>query len=122
MVLDNNADKPALAVINDLLHGILKLYLAFFADSRNLASDAILHKLFNGFAKNIGFPDTLAPLATLINIFDQILRLLLRSYDRSNLCFYICFDHMDGRTLGFNLDSVFISLPDHFGLFDLYLI
>ena len=55
--LYDDTHQPALTVIDNFLHGILKLYLAFFADSCNLASDAILYQLLNGFTENISLPD-----------------------------------------------------------------
>ena len=96
-LLYDNTDQTTLAVIDDFLHGILKLYLAFFTDGRYLASDTILHELFNRFPENIGLPDAFTALAAFINILHQILCLLFCSYDRSNFGFYIGFDHMDRR-------------------------
>lgn len=56
----NNAHQPAFAVVDDFLHGILELCLAFLADGGQLASDTVLHQLFYRFSENIGLPDALS--------------------------------------------------------------
>ena len=58
--LYNNAHQPAFAVVDDFLHGILELCLAFLADGGQLASDTVLHQLFYRFSENIGLPDALS--------------------------------------------------------------
>ena len=70
-LLYNNTHHPAFAVVDDFLHGILKLCLAFFADGGNLATDAVLYELFDGFAEDIGLR-CFAALAALANVLDEI--------------------------------------------------
>ena len=71
--LDNNTHHPALAVVNDLLHGVLEFGLAFFADGGDFGADAVLDELFDGFAEDVGFPDAFAALATLADVLDESL-------------------------------------------------
>ena len=80
--LDNNTHHPALAVVNDLLHGVLEFGLAFFADGGDFGADAVLDELFDGFAEDVGFPDAFAALATLADVLDKVVGLLLGAYDR----------------------------------------
>ena len=44
---NNNTHQPALTVIDNLLHGVLKLHLALGTDSGKFALYAILDQLFN---------------------------------------------------------------------------
>ena len=81
-VLNDNADQSALTVVYNFLHGILKLHLTFFANRGDFCTDSILYKLLDGFAKNICLPDTFASFPAFSNILDQILCLLLCSYNR----------------------------------------
>ena len=104
--LDNNTHHPALAVVDDLLHGVLEFGLAFFADGGDFGADAVLDELFDGFAEDVGFPDAFAALSAFADILDQILCLLLSSHDRSDFCFYVSFDHVDRRALGFYPETV----------------
>ena len=119
--LDNNTHHPALAVVNDLLHGVLEFGLAFFADGGDFGADAVLDELFDGFAEDVGFPDAFAALATLADVLDEVVGLLLGAYDRGDLGFDVCLDHVDGRALGLNLYAVFVALADHRRLFQLNL-
>ena len=48
-LLYNNAHHPAFAVVDDFLHGILKLGLTFFTDGGNLAADAVLYEFISLF-------------------------------------------------------------------------
>ena len=95
--LDNNTHHPALAVVDDLLHGVLEFGLAFFADGGDFGADAVLDELFDGFAEDVGFPDAFAALATLADVLDEVVGLLLGAYDRGDLGCDVCHDHvMDG--------------------------
>ena len=53
---DDDAHQPSVAVIDDLLHGILKLHLAFVVDHGDLIAHAVHHQLFDGFSENVGAP------------------------------------------------------------------
>lgn len=108
--LDNNTHHPALAVVNDLLHGVLEFGLAFFADGGDFGADAVLDELFDGFAEDVGFPDAFAALATLADVLDEVVGLLLGAYDRGDLGFDVCLDHVDGRALGADLYAEFVTL------------
>ena len=88
--LDNNTHHPALAVVDDLLHGVLEFGLAFFADGGDFGADAVLDELFDGFAEDVGFPDAFAALATLADVLDEVVGLLLGAYDRGDLGFDVC--------------------------------
>ena len=83
--LDNNTHHPTLAVVDDLLHGVLEFGLAFFADGGDFGADAVLDELFDGFAEDVGFPDAFAALATLADVLDEVVGLLLGAYDRGCL-------------------------------------
>ena len=96
---DNNTYQAAPGIVDDLLHGILQLRLAFLSDGCNLVSDPVLHKLFNRLAENISLPDTLSSVPAFLDIPDQVFRLLLRSHDGRDLRLDICLDHMNGRAL-----------------------
>lgn len=85
--LYDDADHPALAVVNDLLHGVLEFGLTFFADGGDFGADAVLDELFDGFAEDVGFPDAFAALATLADVLDEVVGLLLGAYDRGDLGF-----------------------------------
>ena len=117
--LDNNTHHPALAVVDDLLHGVLEFGLAFFADGGDFGADAVLDELFDGFAEDVGFPDAFAALATLADVLDEVVGLLLGAYDRGDLGFDVCLDHVDGRALGADFYSEFVTLADDGRVFDL---
>ena len=53
----NNAHQSPIAVIDNLLHGILQFHLAFIIHHGNLAADAVLHQFPDGFPENIGLPN-----------------------------------------------------------------
>ena len=88
-ILYNNAHQTAFAVVYDLLHGVLKLYLTFLADHGKLAFDSILNKLFNGFSKNIGLPDAFPSCVAFPNVCDQVFCLLLCSHNWRNLIIWM---------------------------------
>ena len=113
-----NAHQPALAVIDDLLHGVLEFCLAFFADGVQLAADAVLDELLDGFAEDVGLPDALAAVAALTDVLDQVFCLLLGAYDGGNLCLDVRLDHVDGGAFGTDLDAVLVALADDGGVLD----
>ena len=77
--LQNNAYHPAVVVVHNFLHSILQLHLTLVIHHRDLAADAILHQLTDGFSENIGLPGSLLALFALSDVGDQIIRLLLAS-------------------------------------------
>ena len=84
-VLNDNTHHSAPAVVDNFLHGILEFCLAVLGDLGDFAADAVVNELLDGFAENVGIPDSLRALCALFDIGDQILRLLLTSDDRRNL-------------------------------------
>ena len=42
----NNTNHATVAVVDDLLHGILEFQLALFSDGSNFRGDAVIHQLF----------------------------------------------------------------------------
>ena len=54
MSLNDNADHATIAVVDNLLHGILQFHLTFVIDGHNLISHAVGDKVFNGFSKYVG--------------------------------------------------------------------
>ena len=95
--LYNNAHQSTIGIVDDLLHGLLKLYLALFSNLVKLAADTIFHQLFDGLSENIDLPDTFFLSLSILNILNQISGLFLTAYDRCDLCLNICPDHMDRR-------------------------
>lgn len=91
----NNTNHATVAVVDDLLHGILEFQLALFSDGSNFRGDAVIHQLFHSLAEDISLPDTVLRLR-LIDKMDQILSLLFCAHDGSDLCLDICADHMYG--------------------------
>ena len=81
-VLNDNTHHSAPAVVDNFLHGILEFCLAVLGDLGDFAADAVVNELLDGFAENVGIPDSLRALCALFDIGDQILRLLLTSDDR----------------------------------------
>lgn len=55
--LYDNTHQSALAVIDNLLHGILELYLALIPDLYQLGMDPVFHQLSDRFSEYIGLPD-----------------------------------------------------------------
>ena len=70
--LDDDAHQPAVAVIDDLLHGILQFFLALVIDHCHFILHAIHHQFFDGFAKNIRTPDASFALLGILDIADQV--------------------------------------------------
>ena len=112
-ILDNDANHTSVAVIDDLLHGVLQFCLTFISDHGDLVSHAIHHQLFDRFSENIGSPDSIRALCRLVDIIYQILCLLLTPHDRCDLGLNVSSDHMDRRCFRTDLYSVFIALPDY---------
>ena len=54
----NNTNHATVAVVDDLLHGILEFQLALFSDGSNFRGDAVIHQLFHSLAEDISLPDT----------------------------------------------------------------
>ena len=92
--LDNDADHAAIGVIHNLLHRILKFYLALVIHHRNLAADAVFHQLPDGFPENICLPDALFLVAGRLDIANQILRLFLTADDGRDFRLHVRADHM----------------------------
>ena len=67
----NNTNHATVAVVDDLLHGILEFQLALFSDGSNFRGDAVIHQLFHSLAEDISLPDTVLRLR-LIDKMDQI--------------------------------------------------
>ena len=104
-VLNYNTHHSAPAVVDNFLHGILELCLAVLGDLGDFAADAVVNELLDGFAENVGIPDSLRALCALFDIGDQILRLLLTSDDRRNLRLDVGLDHMNRRANRFNFND-----------------
>ena len=85
----NDAHQSTIRIVDDLLHGLLKLYLALFSDLVKLAADTIFHKLFDGLSENVDLPDTFFLSLSILNILNQISGLFLTTYDRCDLCLNI---------------------------------
>ena len=79
--LYNDAHQSTIRIVDDLLHGLLKLYLALFSDLVKLAADTIFHKLFDGLSENVDLPDTFFLSLSILNILNQISGLFLTTYD-----------------------------------------
>ena len=52
-VSDNNTDHPSLAVVNNLLKGILEFHLAVFRQLGYFGLNSVLHNLLNGFPEDV---------------------------------------------------------------------
>ena len=69
----DDTDHFAVAVVNDFLQGVLKLLLAFLSHLSDLCLNPVVHNLFNGFSKNVGFPNAVLPVSGIfLHIIDQI--------------------------------------------------
>ena len=97
LYLYNNANQSTIVVIDDLLHGILQLQLTFIIHGGDLTAHTVLHQFTNRLTKDIGLKDTFLGLLSLLDIVDQILRLLFTADDRRDLCLNVGTDHMNGR-------------------------
>ena len=89
--LDNDTHHSARRIVDDLLHRILQLFLAFFPDHRNLCTNTIVDQLLHSFSENIRFPDAVL-FSRLIDITDQVFRLLLCPDDRGDFRHNRCAD------------------------------
>lgn len=67
------------------------------------------------------FPDAFAARTTLADVLDEVVGLLLGAYDRGDLGFDVCLDHVDGQALGADLYAEFVTLADDGRVFDLVL-
>ena len=51
--------------VDNFLHGILEFCLAILGDLGDFAADAVVNELLDGFAENVGIPDSSGSLRSL---------------------------------------------------------